>query len=119
MACHFRFEVIAPQGLIGLEPALAQADLGLSVYHSHFNHKNILRGGNALIALDMQTSTTDVMDGSGWLACDRETATALMRRLNAVFASAGYRHTIWTDNEAGDAAVRIRNPEPDGAQGGG
>lgn len=31
MPCHFHFEVLAPKGLMGIEQALADSPLGLSL----------------------------------------------------------------------------------------
>lgn len=55
----------------------------------------------------MQTSTTEVMDGSGTLFCGFDAAIAHMRGLSAVFASAGYSHRIGVDNEVGSETVSI------------
>ena len=107
MGCHFSFEVLAPNGLLGIEKALADSQLGLYIYHSHFNDKNILKSSSDVIELGMDTSTTDVMRGSGTLWCDFETAISLMKKLSQVFASAHYNHKIGIDNEAGDDTVWI------------
>jgi len=112
MECHFHIEILAPDGLVGLEKPLAASVLGLEIYHSHFNNKNILRGSNDAIELDMQTSTTDVMHASGVVFRDFATAVSLMRELSGIFRMAGYRHKIGVDNEAGDDCVWLSHDYP-------
>ena len=105
--CTFYFEVVAPHGLLGVERPLADSGLELFVYHSHFNNKNILKSGSNVIDLGMDTSTTDVMHGSGFLYCDFKTSLSLMKKLSLVFKSAGYSHKIGVDDEEGNNTVWI------------
>jgi hypothetical protein len=107
MECHFYFEVLAPKGLIGIEHELEKSQLGLSIYHSNFNNKNILTSDSDVIELGMDTSTTDVMYGSGFISSDFATAVSLMRKLSSVFMSANYNHKIGIDNEDGTDGVWI------------
>ena len=99
MECIFYFEVLAPNGLNDIEQPLLDSGLLLTIYHSHFNHKNILTSKNELIELGMQTSTTDVMYGSGFLYCEFEHAVAMMKTLSEVFKKGGYPHKIGVDAE--------------------
>ena len=112
MECTFFFEVLAPKGLNGLEKPLAESGLGLYIYHSHFNNKNILRSRGELIDLGMDTSTTDVMHGSGMLFCDFEAAVTSMKKLSTIFEDAGYSHRIGIDDENGENTVWINHNFP-------
>lgn len=112
MACHFHFTVLAPLGLVGVEKRLEESALGLFVYHSHFNHKNILKSRTERIDLDMETSTSDVMQGSGTMFCTHDEAIKLTRALSQVFASAGYPHQIGVDDEHGKNTVWTNHDWP-------
>ena len=107
MECAFYFEVLAPQGLVGIEEPLAKSGLGLFVYHSHFNNKNILKSDSELIELGMDTSTTEVMHGSGILYCNFEESVTQMRKLSEVFKISGYNHKIGIDDENSNNTIWI------------
>ena len=107
MECSFYFEVLAPDGLKGIEKPLSESGLGLFVYHSHFNNKNILKSDSDLIELGMDTSTTEIMYGSGILYCNFEKSVALMRKLSEVLKSTGYNHKIGIDGENSDNTIWI------------
>jgi len=99
--CHFFFEIVAPKGLIGIEDALSKSGLGLSIYLSHFNNKNILKSDGEAIELGMDTSTTDIMHGSGIIYRSFPESVVLMGSLSKVFISMDYRHKIGVDSEDG------------------
>lgn len=107
MECSFYFEVLAPDGFVGIEQPLSESGLGLFVYHSHFNNKNILKSDNELIELGMDTSTTEIVHGSGILYCDFEKSVALARTLSEVFKATGYKHKIGVDDENGNNTIWI------------
>jgi len=112
MECSFFFEILAPKGLIGIEQELADSQLGLYIYPSGFNNKNILKSRGEILELGMDTSTTNTMYGRGYLICDFETAVVLMKKLSRVFASANYPHKIGVDNEEGADTVWITHNYP-------
>ena len=108
MECHFSFTVLAPEGLNNLENLIKESNLGLYIYHSHFNNKNILKSNtNNLIELEMDTSTTDIMFGSGSIFASFEKAQKTIKLISNIFSQAGYPHKIGVDNETGEKTVRL------------
>jgi hypothetical protein len=105
--CSFYFEIFAPQGLVGVEKSLADSGLRLFIYYSYFNNKNILKSKNHSIELVMDTSTTDVMYGSGFLYFNFEESVLLMRKLSQIFSSAGYNHKIGIDDKDSSKTIWI------------
>lgn len=96
----FYFEVLAPRGLAEIKTAIDASDLGLSLYCSGFNNKSILKSNiDGIIELGMDTSTTDVMYGSGAIEADFVTAKSMLKTLSDIFKNAGFSHKIYVDNE--------------------
>ncbi len=101
----FYIEVIAPKGLIGLDKALAESELGLFIYHSQFNGKNILKSRNDNIEFSMDTSLSDVMQASGFLYFSFDQSVATMQKLSDIFKLQGYPHRIILDDEDSGAST--------------
>ena len=108
--CHFSFSVLAPEGLNEIERYLHESGLDLSIYHSNFNNKNILKSKrNGLIELGMETSTTDTMSGSGYIYSSFEVAQEKIKLLSKVFVQGGYSHEMSVDNETGEKTMRLEH----------
>ena len=106
MECSFFFEIVAPEGLNGIEQPIKDSGLGLYVYHSGYNNKNILKNtSDSIIELGMDTSTTEIMNGGGGIECDFDTAKKMMSDLSNIFKNAGYSHKIGVDDENGENTV--------------
>jgi hypothetical protein len=106
MECSFFFEILAHDGLEGIEQEIRDSELGLYVYRSGFNNKCILKNTlGSVIGLDMDTSTTEIMTGSGSIEADFETAKGMMLKLSKILKSAGFNHKIGVDDENGENTV--------------
>lgn len=103
MECSFFFEIIAPDGLNNIEDPIKKAGLDLYIYHSGFNNKNILKSkSDGIIELGMDTSTTELMYGSGYIESDFDTAKTIIKKLSNIFKEAGYSHKIGVDDDDGE-----------------
>ncbi len=110
MECSFFFEIIAPKGLKGLAKPIKEAELDLYIYHSGYNGKKILKSkSEGIIELGMDTSTTDLMFGSGYIESDFETAKSIIEKLSNIFREAGYRHKIGVDDENGENTIWLNH----------
>lgn len=106
MECSFYFEVIAPEGLETIKAQIEIANIGLYVYQSGFNNKGILKNRiDSIVELGMDTSTTDVMNGSGYIESSFQEAKELMYKLSEIFKSAEYPHKIGVDDENGKNTI--------------
>lgn len=106
MECGFYLEVIAPNGLASIGPQLEKANIGLCVYLSGFNNKSILTNTvNSKIDLGMDSSTTDVMTGSGYVESDFREANELLSKLSEIFKSVDLPHKIGVDDEYGGNTI--------------
>lgn len=106
MECSFFFEVIAPNGLNGIEEPIKEAGLDLYIYHSGFNNKNILKSkSDGIIELGMDTSTTDLMHGSGHIESGFIESKKIIEKLSSIFREAGYSHKIGIDDENGENTI--------------
>ena len=100
MECGFCLEVLAPKGLIGLEGLIQELDIGLYTYLSGFNNKIILKSKTeSIIELNMDSSTTDVMHGSGYIKGDFDFAKSIIKKIGNAFEEAGYNYKIGIDDE--------------------
>ena len=110
MECSFFFEIVAPDGLNGIEKPIKEADLDLYVYKSGYNNKNILKSNTeGIIELGMDTSTTNTMYGSGYIESDFQTANNIIEKLSKIFKEAGYAHKIGIDDENGENSIWFRH----------
>lgn len=106
MECNFYFEVVAPEGLANVKEQIDSAGVGLYIYVSGFNNKGILKYEiGSVIELEMETSTTDVMFGSGDVASSFQEAEKLIVMLSDIFRSANFPHKIGLDDENGENTV--------------
>jgi len=106
MECSFFFELIAPNGLEAIKKQAELANLGLYVYQSGFNNKGILKNRiDSKIEIGMDTSTTDVMHGSGYIESSFHEAKEHMIRLSEIFKTAEYPHKIGVDDENGENTI--------------
>ena len=113
MECYFCFQVHAPKGLKGLDSAIERSKLNLSVWVSGYNGKKILRSNaSGPIDLEMDSSDTDVMYGSGIIELDYESAKVIVDKLSEVFRAAKYAHGIGLDNETETESYEV-NYQPD------
>ncbi|MGE8453175.1 MAG: hypothetical protein ACN6OP_21690 [Pseudomonadales bacterium] len=96
---HFHLEVLAPNGLKGIESFLYRANLPLEAKTSGFNGKVILRDSceDDFFNFDMTTSTEDVMHASGNIAHSVEQAWAMLLSLSQALTSAGFPHLVGLD----------------------
>jgi len=93
MQCFFCFQVHAPKGLRGLDGAIVRSKLNLSTWISGYNGKTILRSDSSgPIDLDMDSSDTDIMYGSGIIELDYGSAKLIVDKLSEVFRAKGYPH---------------------------
>ncbi|MBF2052832.1 MAG: hypothetical protein IGS03_05120 [Candidatus Sericytochromatia bacterium] len=98
MAWHFSFEVLAPQGLAGIDEQLLQNGLPLTAYRSDFNGQVILRRlPEGPIELDMDPSTTETLFGSGYMDADSATAEAYLNTLHQIFQQMALPHRMGLD----------------------
>lgn len=89
MDCSFYFEVVAPKGLIALEGLIQNLDIGLYACLSGLNNKIILKSKNeSIIELNMNSSTTHLMNGSGYIKGDFDVAKSNIKKINNVFEEA-------------------------------
>ena len=110
MECGFFFEVIAPNGLDGVAEPLKEAGLDLYIYHSGFNNKNILKSkSDGIIELGMDTSTTDLMHGGGYIESGFTEAQKIIEKLSSIFKVAGYSHKIGIDDENGENTIWFKH----------
>ena len=110
MECSFFFEVIAPNGIIGIEESIKESGLDLYIYHSGFNNKNILKSkSGGIIELGMDTSTTDLMYGSGYIESGFSEAKIIVEKLSTIFREAGYSHKIGIDDENGENTIWLKH----------
>lgn len=98
MGWPFSFEVLAPQGLAGIEAWLPQSGLALKPYRSGFNGQVILRSlPEAAIDLDMDPSTTETLFGSGCIDTAPATAKTYLKTLHHIFKQMALPHRIGCD----------------------
>ena len=106
MDCGFYFEIIAPNGLEVIKPQVDSASLGLYVYISGFNNKGILKNRiDSEIEMGMDSSTTELMYGSGHIEGSFENAKEKMKVLTNIFKSAELPHKIGIDDENGEKSI--------------
>jgi hypothetical protein len=98
MECSFYFEVVAPNGLGAIKPQIESGNFGLYVYQSGFKI-------DSKIELGMDTITTDVMNGSGYIESSFQEAKDMMRKLSEIFKSVEYPHKIGVDDGDGENTV--------------
>lgn len=98
MSWSFSFEVLAPQGLAGIESWLPHSGLALKPYRSGFNGQVILRSlPESPIDLDMDPSTTETLFGSGCIDADPDTAEAHLNTLHHILKQMALPHRIGGD----------------------
>ncbi len=106
MEGSFYFEVVAPKGLEPIKAHIELAKLGLYVYSSGFNNKGVLKNRvDSQIEIGMETSTAELMNGSGYIETSFEEAKEKMLQLNNIFKSAGLPHKIGVGDESGDNTI--------------
>ncbi len=106
MECGFWLEIHAPNGLEGIEEEIETSGLGLYVYRTGFNNKCILKNTlDSQIELDMDSSTTEIMHGSGGIETDFESAKGMMLKLSNILKDAGFKHKIGIDDENGQETI--------------
>lgn len=105
---HFTLEILAPNGLNGIENAVNEADIGLHIWRSGANQKNILRSHlDCDFEFDMDTSDNDVLFASGDFECNVEEAKHILLKLSNILKAANYPHRVGMDNEAGFKLLTI------------
>ena len=108
MECHFSFEINAPVGLNNLHKDFEQTDLNLFIWKSGYNGKNILRSDpEGIISLDMDSSDTDLMFGSGRINSDYKQAKQIIMKISAILKRHGYKHKISVDNELSNDTYKL------------
>ena len=106
MECGFWFEILAPNGLERIKEEIETSGLGLYVYRSGFNSKCILKNSlDSQIELEMDSSTTETMYGSGGIETDFESAKSMMLKLSNILKGAGFKHKIGIDDENGQNTI--------------
>lgn len=106
MECGFWIEILAPNGLGGIEEDVETSALGLCVYRSGFNNKYILKNTlNSKIEIGMDSSTTEIIYGSGCIEADFEAAKSMMLKLSNILKDAGFKHKIGVDDENGENTI--------------
>ena len=110
MECYFSFEVNAPDGLGSISSDLDRSELNLYIWKSGYNGKVILRSKpNGMIDLDMDSSDTDRMFGSGTIQASFEKAKSIIDRLSSIFTKHSLPHEIGVDSEAGEETYNVSN----------
>jgi len=107
MECHFSIEITAPGGLAGLEKYFNESFLNLYIWNSGYNGKNILRSSEGIIDLNMDSSDTDILNGSGVIKSDFERAKEVILEISRILILQGFRHEISVDNESGSETFKL------------
>ena len=111
MEYHFSLEVYAPEGLEKLESELRKSKLDIHLYKSNFNQKAILKSGaSGVIELKMDSSSEELMRGSGYIEAEFIKAKEIIERLSNVFCKTGFKHKISLDNENGNTELSRSSP---------
>ena len=103
---HFHVEVLAPNGLAGIEPFLSECQLGVTTRRSGFNGQVILVMDDRTEDLDfaMDPSTEESMHGSGYISCEPELAWGRLMSLSHALKRAGFPHWIGMDDDHAGSA---------------
>lgn len=113
MECHYSIDIYAPEGLRGIEPALAEAGLPLYAYRSGYNGKVILRSSrDDELEWEMDSSDTDLMRADGDVYGTEHDAETLLRSLSGCLAKSGFPHSILLDDPDGNLYARIEHMWP-------
>ena len=106
--CYFSFEIKAPSGLKSISNDLEVSEFNLYTWKSGYNGKVILRSKpDGVIDLEMDSSDSDIMFGSGYIEESFVKAKNVIKQLSEIFSSHGFPHEIGVDNETGDETYNI------------
>lgn len=106
--CIFSFEAKAPNGFERISKDLEISNLNLHTWKSGYNGKFIIRSKKpGIIELDMDSSDTEIMFGSGIISSEYDKAKKIIEKLSEIFKTHGYPHEIGVDNEIGSDTYNL------------
>ncbi len=108
MECHFSFEITAPDGLKNLEKDFADSALNLYVWESGYNGKYILRSSKGIIDLNMDSSDTDILNGSGIIEASFQKSKKVITEISRILQLHDFHHEIAVDNESGTETFELK-----------
>lgn len=102
MSNYFSIEIIAPQGLTGIEPYLSHCLMALSAYSSQYHGKTILKAQkDAEYEWSMDASATDTLFAAGEFYHGAADAIKKLQSLSDILAKMNFPHHILIDDESG------------------
>jgi hypothetical protein len=113
MSNYFSIEIIAPQGLISIEPYLSHCLMALSAYRSQYHGKTILKAQiDAEYELSMDANTTDTLFAAGEFYHGAADAIKKLQSLSDILAEMNFPHQILIDDESGLLLKTLRYQWP-------
>lgn len=106
---HFHLEILAPNGLAGIEPYLFMSLIPLTTYFSHFTQQVILRLSHCgdKIEFEMDGSSHPTMHASGYIVGTFEDAIQKIDSLSQALRAADFPHTIGVDDDVTHRSAQI------------
>lgn len=107
--CNFFVSIVAPQGMIGIEPYLPSCRIPFQAYKSNYNGHLVLRVPNsAQVDWNMDASNSNVQTATGRIAGDEERAKTLLGSLSEMLGVAGFPHRILLDDQQGNLHLEFK-----------
>ena len=110
MANHFSIEILAPDGLAGIEESISNCKLGLEPWKSGYNGKVILRSvKDSDFEWSMDSSDGQYLFASGEFYDGLAEAVESLESLSNVLRVSKFPHIIIIDDETNYAAKEIKH----------